>query len=137
MKNKKLETGTNVFDVRLGWGIIADNNHSDEYMYRAIFGKTNVEYTSKGFDHYDDKKPLLSLTEYSLEKGGFTAIDSEPPLQKGELAYFWDNGRHNTILSVYESYDKGFHYSELGTNYDNASREIPKFLLDKQKEFNK
>jgi hypothetical protein len=133
---KKLQIGTKVFDVRYGWGEIT--SHSD-YSYYVKFKSGNCCYTFEGKWNDHDFNPMLSLTEYSLEKGGFTPIDAEPPLQIGEMAYFWDDENDNQLvykIVLYIGDDEKVINSMGVKKYENASREIPQWFLDKQKEYN-
>jgi len=72
---KKLEIGTRVFDIRWGWGAIVEYREDfDKISYPIIVrfdGKGISTYTLSGVHSMGDSSPLLSLTEYSLENGGF------------------------------------------------------------------
>jgi hypothetical protein len=96
-------------------------------------------YDETGRTHLGSKSPILSLFEYSLEKGGFTPIDAEPPLQIGEMAYFWDDENDNQLvykIVLYIGDDEKVINSMGVKKYENASREIPQWFLDKQKKHN-
>jgi hypothetical protein len=130
---KELQKGTKVFDIRYGWGKIQAfiNN-----IYTVDYGIHKRDYYSEGKYSVCDGNPLLSLTEYSLEKGGFTPIDAEPPLQIGEMAYFWDDENDNQLvykIVLYIGDDEKVINSMGVKKYENASREIPQWFLDKQK----
>jgi hypothetical protein len=128
---KKLKIGTKVFDIRFGWGEVSTYQENTFYV---IFGQVLQSYEYNGKWSVYDINPTLSLTEYSLEKGGFTPIDTEPPLQVGEMAYFWNENPYSLYL-VLSSFD-GVTYSDkvitsCGFIMDKASREIPQWFLDK------
>lgn len=133
---KKLEIGTKVFDVRYGWGKIENNT---ERYYDVNFGTHIEHYQRDGKWSVFDFNPMLSLTEYSLEKGGFTPIDAEPPLQVGEMAYFYfHNGTHlhySAIADINNDCNGSpiKYFTVCGYTFDYASREIPQWFLDKFK----
>jgi hypothetical protein len=130
---KKLQIGTKVFDIRFGWGEVS---RYQENTFCVIFGQVLQSYQYNGKWSVYDINPTLSLTEYSLEKGGFTPIDAEPPLQIGEMAYFWDDENDNQLIYkivLYIGDDEKVINSMGVKKYENASREIPQWFLDKQK----
>ncbi len=130
---KKLQIGTKVFDIRFGWGEVS---RYQENTFCVIFGQVLQSYEYNGKWSVYDINPTLSLTEYSLEKGGFTPIDAEPPLQIGEMAYFWDDENDNQLIYkivLYIGDDEKVINSMGVKKYENASREIPQWFLDKQK----
>jgi hypothetical protein len=132
---KKLKIGTKVFDVRYGWGKIIETYFGENYPYIVHFiNYPKFVYSIDGKFNINENCPTLSLTEYSLEKGGFTPIDTESPLQVGEMAYFWNENPYSLYL-VLSSFD-GVTYSDkvitsCGFIMDKASREIPQWFLDK------
>jgi hypothetical protein len=136
---KELQKGTKVFDIRYGWGKIQAfiNN-----IYTVDYDIHKRDYYSEGKYSVCDGNPLLSLTEYSLEKGGFTPIHAEPPLQVGELAFFYfHNGTHlhySAIADINNDCNGNpiKYFTVCGYTFDYASREIPQWFLDKQKEYN-
>jgi hypothetical protein len=136
---KELQKGTKVFDVRFGWGEVIRFIKEMDYPIIVEYKDKNgqlEEYDKKGKWISGDLVSLLSLTEYSLEKGGFTPIDKEPPLQVGEMAYFWDDENDNQLvykIVLYIGDDEKVINSMGVKKYENASREIPQWFLDKQK----
>lgn len=76
MKEEKfLPVSTMVFDVQLGWGKVVGHSESTKYPLKIMFYSGYIElYAFDGKFSLDDKVPVLSLTEYTLEKGGFTPI---------------------------------------------------------------
>ena len=142
---KKLEIGTKVFDVRYGWGEVIRIVKESEYDIIVEYEDKNgqrEEYDKNGKWISGDLVSLLSLTEYSLEKGGFTPIHAEPPLQVGELAFFYfHNGTHlhySAIADINNDCNGNpiKYFTVCGYTFDYASREIPQWFLDKQKEYN-
>jgi hypothetical protein len=131
---KKLEIGTKVFDVRFGWGEVS---RYQENTFCVMFGQVLQSYEYNGKWSVYDINPTLSLTEYSLEKGGFTPIDTEPPLQVGELAFFYfHNGTHlhySAIADINNDCNGNpiKYFTVCGYTFDYASREIPQWFLDK------
>jgi len=110
-----------------------------ENTFCVIFGRVLQSYEYNGKWSVYDINPTLSLTEYSLEKGGFTPIDAEPPLQVGEMAYFYfHNGTHlhySAIADINNDCNGNpiKYFTVCGYTFDYASREIPQWFLDKFK----
>jgi hypothetical protein len=133
---KKLKVGTKVFDIRFGWGEVS---RYQENTFCVIFGQVLQSYEYNGKWSVYDINPTLSLTEYSLEKGGFTPIDAEPPLQVGEMAYFYfHNGTHlhySAIADINNDCNGNpiKYFTVCGYTFDYASQEIPQWFLDKFK----
>jgi hypothetical protein len=137
---KKLQIGTKVFDIRFGWGEVIRFIKEMEYPIIVEYKDKNgqlEEYNEKGKWISGDLVSLLSLTEYSLEKGGFTPIGAEPPLQVGELAYFWYSKESDSLMYgiIDEIRNDGRFICDC-LDWVYASREIPQWFLDKQKEYN-
>jgi len=132
---KKLKIGTKVFDVMYGWGTVFGSD-SDEVAVQFPNGSIGT-YLPDGKKNSNCINPILSLTEYSLEKGGFTPIDTEPPLQVGELAFFYfHNGTHlhySAIADINNDCNGNpiKYFTVCGYTFDYASREIPQWFLDK------
>lgn len=130
MKEERLlPVGTKVFDVRYGWGQVDDSQKDASYALRIEFDNQEYEhYTLEGMYLDYDKTPLLSLTEYTLENGGFTPISEYWTKPKvGDWGYFWDKedgqvafGRLTIITSTF------FH--TIHGAYQFFSQEIPEHI---------
>lgn len=114
MKEKKiLPVGTKVFDALFGHGEVAETLFYDERTSRIrVLFKDGEEkaYNQDGKYSSHHKNPTLSLTEYTLEKGGFTPISEywiRPKI--GDWGYFWD--REDTSLT----FDELSYISNLGS----------------------
>lgn len=133
MKEERLlPVGTRVFDVRYGWGQVDDSQKDVSYPLRIEFDNQEYEhYTLEGMYLDYDKKPLLSLTEYTLENGGFTPISeywTKPKI--GDWGYFWDikyEGIHFSQLKQIQEGRKPY-LSASGTTWMNFSEEIPQHI---------
>jgi hypothetical protein len=93
---KKLPIGTKVFDINHGWGEITGESpeHYSVHWHHIsdFFRKSNG--TLKGSEI---KFPALSLTEYTLEKGGFTPITEYGKPKVGDNGYFWDSNHPDLV----------------------------------------
>lgn len=138
MKGKKmLPVGTKVFDVLFGHGEVADTLFYDERTsrIRVVFKDfEDMTYNQDGkcSDHH--KNPTLSLTEYTLEKGGFTPISeywTKP--KKGDWGYFWDfesEGVHFSQLKQIQEGDR-LYMSGNGHTWINFSHDMPEYIKQK------
>lgn len=131
-----MKEGTKVFDIRYGWGDSYENKHDSRVKYPigVNFKELQITYKAKGKE-FDDGIKWLSLTEYSLEKGGFTPIDSEPPLVVGDMVYVWDS-KYTDKWLVYgkiSSLDSKQTYPfKIGNgSWLHAFKEIPQWFIDK------
>ena len=123
-----MKAGTKVFDLRYGWGVSYENN-SLYYPIGVVFKESQVTYKTNG----EDIK-WLSLTEYNLTTGGFTAIDS---LKVGDMVYVWDNENTDNWLV----YGKLVHMDiklsypfKIGVgSWGYASKEIPQWFIEANK----
>lgn len=131
MKEEKiLPVGTRVFDVRFGWGEIVETKVPVIYNESPIL---TVCYTRHERSYTSEYSPLLSLTEYTLEKGGFTPISdywNKPKV--GDWGYFWDNQaeppKYGKLISI--DYDKPYHFQiNIGGGfYRRFSKDIPEYI---------
>lgn len=127
-KEKILPVGTKVFDVRYGWGKVDDCQKYISYPLRIEFANEEYEYyTLEGMYLDYDKAPLLSLTEYTLEKGGFTPISeywNKPKV--GDWGYFWDRESDNVAVfgRLVNIETRNFGVENSG-RWHNFSHEIP------------
>lgn len=102
MKEKKiLPVGTKVFDVRYGWGEIQSVYTCDTFPLLTWFHDYEIgtSYTLDGKVLKENLTPMLSLTEYTLEKGGFTPISeywNKPKV--GDWGYFLDRESADVAL---------------------------------------
>ena len=103
MKEERLlPVGTKVFDIRYGWGYIVDCDcrvRPVKVSFQA--NQFFIYYTIDGKYCVDDKSPGLSLTEYTLENGGFTPISEYWTKPKvGDWGYFWDFEKEGSIQHI-------------------------------------
>lgn len=140
MKEERLlPVGTRVFDVFFGWGVIEEYIHSVlDCPIVVQFDVYKKKYTLLGYRYAHYLSQSLSLTEYTLEKGGFTPISDYWTKPKvGDWGYFWDNE------------DTGFvYYSQLtiisemeypyelpnGAAYKYFSHEIPEHIKEQMQQ---
>jgi hypothetical protein len=131
-----MKAETKVFDIRYGWGVSYESMINKlHYPIGVNFKEFQVSYKSDG-EEYDDGIKWLSLTEYNLTTGGFTAIDSEPPLEVGDLVYGWDNKNtgdmvYGRITSIDETRDYPFKIND--NTWRCVSKEIPQWFIDANK----
>jgi hypothetical protein len=128
---KKLLIGTKVFDIRFGWGEVANIYDKAVYQVMVKFEGSAEVYTQEGLYRRTDKSPTLSLTEYTLEKGRFTPITEYGKPKVGDMGYFWDSNHPDAV------YGKLTMITDVGSfqcNYRlfrlNFSHEIPQEYID-------
>jgi hypothetical protein len=129
---KTLPIGTKVFDINFGWGEVTNISDSSEYQVTVKFKGSTEVYTLEGLYRRTDKCPTLSLTEYTLETGGFTPITGYSTKPKvGDKGYFWDSNHPDVV------YGKLTMITDVGSfqcNYRlfrlNFSEEIPLEYID-------
>ena len=131
-----MKVGTRLYDCRYGWGV-SYNIESRIHPIGVHFECGNLgTYTIYG-ESIIGKGRFLSLTEYNFIDGGFTAIDSEPPLEVGDMVYCWDDEATDNwlyfgkILSINNK--KTFPFSIGMGAWVYASKEIPQWFIDKNK----
>jgi hypothetical protein len=134
MKENLLPVGTRVFDIRFGWGEITKS----DYPYNVKFINDNdiVAYTINGKCYESDLVPTLSLTEYTLENGGFTPLSDYNKPKVGDIGYFWDNDMENKKRLLYSEVTKisninnnrVFYYDSIANDWENFSIEIPEWF---------
>jgi len=132
MKEERLlPVGTKVYSVfESSWGIVKDH-HTGLYPLLIKFDCGNESYyTREGKVLIGLENPNLSITEYTLENGGFTPISeywNKPKV--GDWGYFWDNGIYNGVffgrLASIET--RGFGAENAG-RWQNFSHEIPEHI---------
>lgn len=131
MKEERLlPVGTKVFDIRFGWGEVKEYI-SGEFPITAKMNGTYYYYTKDGYGYSaTNRVPILSLTEYTLEKGGFTPISdywSKPKI--GDWGYFWDYTYTNTaIFTQLKDIDSDNKFHTSTAKWDNFSHEIPSYI---------
>lgn len=100
MKEERLlPVGTRVFDVQFGFGKVKENDTLAFYPLDVEFDENAERYTRDGELFLNDKVPVLSLTEYPLENGGFTPISeyfNNPKVE--DWGYFWDDSVFHGIF---------------------------------------
>ena len=132
-----LKIGTKVFDIRFGWGDIADNNYSVEHPYKVNYKLHRRScYTFSGKQNEIDINPILSLTEYDLINGGFTPLSDYNKPKVGDFGYFWDDNmilEPRVIISSITKISKinNYYYDTTDTVYQHFSKEIPEFIKEK------
>ncbi len=137
MKEQLLPIGTKVFDIRFGWGKIKIASEKRDFSYYVEFENRGDPYDIKGRYLKSHAKPLLSLTEYTLENGGFTPLSDYNKPKVGDFGYFWDNymeDQKKLIFSVIKCIADGFYYDANVTNWQNFSKEIPDWFKNKMNE---
>lgn len=142
-EDKLLPIGTPVFDIRFGWGEVKENtNTQNSYPLVCTFkGQGRMSYKKEGRSVADHKSPILSLTDYTLEEGGFTSVtefDFDAP-KVGDWGYFWDReDRNSCVFGKLGNLDKSLDYPYLldlgGINYRHFSKEIPEHIKKLQNE---
>jgi hypothetical protein len=138
MKEQLLKVGTKVFDIRFGWGEITKNDVEIAYPYNVKFREdAEYYYGINGTSDIHSINPLLSLTEYTLENGGFTPLSDYNKPKVGDIGYFWDdedsrgvNEQKRIIYSIITDIDD--RYIDGGDfKWDNFSKELPEWLTQK------
>jgi len=131
MKEERLlPVGTKVFDVRYGWGEVVNNEDYAHFRICVKFDGETATYNIDGVNYSTHKYPLLSLTEYTLEKGGFTPISEHWNNPKvNNWGYFWDNtGNHGVHFGrlIDIDYEEEYPYtSHISSSWHNFSHDIP------------
>jgi hypothetical protein len=134
---KKLQTGTRVFDYTKGWGRVLDGEHIDYFKNVWVtvdFCNGQVfYYTKEGFRNRGDNSPMLSLTEYTINKDEFTSIAEFDKPSIGCMGYFWDNTRQGYVSysRLVDIDSSGIYTAEGGTRWQEFAKEIPQWFLDK------
>ena len=128
-----MKEGTKVFDIRYGWGVSYDRFNFN-FPIGVDFEKNQAAYKVNG--ELGDGPKWLSLTEYNLTTGGFTAIDSKPPLEIGDMVYAWDNENtgdmvYGKITRIDKTIDYPFKINDNTWRY--VSKEIPQWFIDANK----
>ena len=133
MKEEKLlPVGTKVFDVRFGWGEVVNNEYDTFFGIYVEFDGEIESYSRDGAYYHTHKYHLLSLTEYTLENGGFTPISeywSKPKI--GDFGYFWNNEdcysllHFGKLLKIQTKGDALPYYSSCGAYFRHFSHDIP------------
>lgn len=135
MKEEKfLPVSTMVFDVQLGWGKVVGHSESTNYPLKIKFDNGDIElYAFDGKVSLDDKVPVLSLTEYTLETGGFTPISEYWIVPKvGDCGYFWND--ENSVMEFGKLVLIDEFYHTLHNRYKNFSLDIPVHIKQQTKE---
>jgi hypothetical protein len=131
MKEQLLKVGTKVFDVQYGWGEIYSVFKNTVYPLRVKFINDNdiVAYTINGKCYESDLVPTLSLTEYTLENGGFTPLSDYNKPKVGDFGFFWDD----EDMAIFSKLIKiGLIYkTEDGSLFKYFSKETPDFIKEK------
>jgi hypothetical protein len=94
---KTLPIGTKVFDIHFGWGEVTNISDIHQYPLTVKFEGSREVYTQEGLYRRTDKFPTLSLTEYTLETGGFTPITEYGKPKVGDKGYFWDSNHPDVV----------------------------------------
>ncbi len=138
---KKLPIGTRVFDITKGWGEVIEYKNPcvtyESNMVVKFNGGGIYTYTLKGKYNSLDETPLLSLTEYSLETGGFTPITDFDKPEIGDFGYFWDTEDKDLLVFSKLIFINNFSCLKYGLSMDstgsffNFSKEIPQWFLDR------
>jgi hypothetical protein len=129
MKEQLIPVGTKVFDARFGWGEITKS----DYPYNVKFINDNdiVAYTINGKCYETDLVPTLSLTEYTLENGGFTPLSDYNKPKVGDIGYFWDNEdvdfSKRIVYSILSHIDE-IYFDGKNSVWENFSKEIPEWF---------
>lgn len=139
MKEQLLPVGVKVFDVQFGWGEIDEILKNDKYplLVKIIKDGNNCAYTIDGKNFETDLVPTLSLTEYTLENGGFTPLSDYNKPKVGDIGYFWDNEDsrdvneqkriiYSIITDIEDRYIDGGDFK-----WDNFSKELPEWFIEK------
>jgi hypothetical protein len=131
-----MKEGTKVYDCRYGWGVSYEYK-SNDYPIGVHFECGNlVTYTIYGEPIIGHDR-FLSLTEYNFIDGGFTAIDSEPPLKVGDIVYAWDNEATSNwlvfgkLLTI--DVNRTFPFQIGAGAWHKASKEVPQWFINKNK----
>jgi hypothetical protein len=134
---KKLQTGTRVFDVSKGWGTVFEWGEGFERLKDGISVKFDIgilsHYTKEGLDRPGEIAPVLSLTEYTINKDEFTSIAEFDKPSIGCMGYFWDNTRQGYVSysRLVDIDSSGIYTAEGGTRWQEFAKEIPQWFLDK------
>jgi hypothetical protein len=129
MKENLLPVATRVFDIRFGWGEIMDSDRC-----KVEFKSTIVFYDKNGKYNTTDINPTLSLTEYSLENGGFTPLSDYNKPKVGDWGFFWDEENDKFVFAELIAIDKEHTYPYKygnGVFCEKFSKEIPEFIKEK------
>ena len=133
---KKLPIGTRVFDVTKGWGTVFEWGEGFEIMRDGISVKFDIGiisyYTKEGLDRPGETTPILSLTEYSIQKEEFTPVTEFDKPKIGDVGYFWDSeDRDVLLLSKLTVITDKYKPNKASCGFDNFSKEIPQWFLDR------
>lgn len=110
-----------VFDIRYGWGTVINGIDIDDidnlYPIRVDFNKYIITYTYDGKITDEDKHPILSFTEYTLQ--GFS---QERPYRDyvGKWGKFWNDNEKLFVvgqLCWYNENNDGKPYEFKGKDY--------------------
>lgn len=128
MENFKV--GDRVYHIQYGWGEVEANIFDDVinqqiYHVHVRFLDNNVSFTLDGKEFEEDKQPLLSFTEYTLQ--GFS---QERPIELpkvGELCLVSNSQNFEDFkLGFFKEYKDGFfkveHHSLIGTYWTYLKR---------------
>jgi hypothetical protein len=132
---KKLPIGTKVFDIHFGWGDVINISDTSEYPVAVKFEGSMQVYTQEGLYRTTDKFRTLSLTEYTLETGGFTPISEYRKPKVGDWGYFWSYKSQPPgygLLTGFASADRHPYIYVCNNNeiYQHFSHKIPQEYID-------
>lgn len=134
---KLLPIGTPVFYVNRGWGKISNHNNFGIYKLEVTFTLSTednkecyISFTPDGKFLEDDMYPALSLTEYSLESGGFTPISKYWDTPRiGDWGFFWDYTSNNSaFFAQLKDIDSNNKFHSPTTKWNNFSIDIPEHI---------
>lgn len=89
MEKTVFKKGDKVFHIEYGWGEVIEIRNVDSFPVVVNFNNEHIRFSNKGTEFFEDKMPLLSFTEYTLQ--GFS---QERPMEfpeAGEEVMVSDN----------------------------------------------
>lgn len=89
MEKTVFKKGDKVFHIGYGWGEVIEIRNVDSFPVVVNFNNEYIRFSNKGTEFFEDKMPLLSFTEYTLQ--GFS---QERPMEfpeAGEEVMVSDN----------------------------------------------
>jgi hypothetical protein len=119
MKKQIFKLGDKVFDIRLGWGEVINDNWDELYPIQVKYKNGCTDsYTYNGVWSKDTKTPILSFTEYTLQ--GFSQERPKPQPKVGEMCVFWDDEDTDRRVVNKLQMIAGYVYYENETPWNNC-----------------
>jgi hypothetical protein len=130
---------TKVFEINNGWGFISEVNENNRPIYMVTFESVSqirtLQMSEDGKIFRDnDMIPTVSLTEYTLENGGFTPLSDYNKPKVGDFGWFWNDTYFEFTYTRIEDIDMddSYKFDTKSTGwFQNFSKEMPEKLKEK------